>query len=153
MFFFGWGTKTRPCGEVYFLCSRCDSLQRFRLVENFRYFHLYLIRIAKYNVRRLILCTHCQTGIELENREWQKAKVVASDLKGRTYKFNATDMALATIKTAEAIFPDMVDGLKELLREPLGSPAPADRVPEPREEHDQLSLVPAAADGNGLRLV
>jgi hypothetical protein len=136
MIFGGYGRKSKVRGEVFFPCTRCDTLNAFGLVENYGYGQLYGVRVAKYKTNRAMLCSHCQDGYGLTKEQWAEAIAMSDSLKGRLDSMSASAMAASAVQLSRRIFPELTEDVRELLAEqldemPRALPRPTAALPEP----------------------
>ena len=79
-FIWGSGRKSKnPGGAIIpYYCANEESLRNFALFENYRYAHLYGIRIAKWNCHRWFECTDCGIRLQIDSHEaFLAAKTIA----------------------------------------------------------------------------
>jgi hypothetical protein len=84
---FGGGSKSKnPDGLwVPYFCTGCRDLQPFLVMENYKYGHVYGIRIAKYKSNYFIVCSTCQRALSVPDKEgFQFAQAVARQIKTST---------------------------------------------------------------------
>ena len=113
-------------------------MNTFELVEQYRYSHLYGVRVSKRNVRRMLLCADCRTGFELDTQQWETARLVASNIKKRDHEFSEQEAAEWAVELANEVFPDFADDVRALLWEELGDRPPLDMGAEQRAEATKL---------------
>lgn len=130
MIFGGYGKKSKTRGEVFFLCTDCNALNTFALVENYGYGQLYGVRVAKFKTNRYLLCSHCQNGFSIEKEQWDQAILVADGLKRRGYELTRQQMAESAVELARKAFPDAIPAFRALLWEQLGDTPPIDATDE-----------------------
>jgi len=67
----GGGRKSKNPGEaaVPFWCGREEELRVFGVFENYRYGHLYGIRIAKWDTHRWMECGDCEFKVMIPSKE------------------------------------------------------------------------------------
>ena len=131
--FWGSGAKSNRQGQVVFACTQC-GLNTFELFEQYRYGHLYGVRVSKHHVRRMLLCADCQTGFELDTEQWNRATRVAYDIKQRDHELSEQEAAEWAVKLAIEVLPDLADDVRTLLWEELGDRPPPDMGTEQRAE-------------------
>lgn len=81
---FGGGSKSKnPEGLwVPYFCTGCRELQPFLVMENYKYGHVYGIRVAKYKSNYFIVCSTCQRALSIPDKEgFQFAQAVARQIK------------------------------------------------------------------------
>ena len=84
---FGGGSKSKnPDGLwVPFYCTGCRGLQAFLVVENYKYGHVYGIRLAKFSSNYFLVCSTCQRALSVPDKEgFQFAQAVARQIKTST---------------------------------------------------------------------
>jgi len=125
-----------------FACPQC-GLNTFELFEQYRYGHLYGVRVSKHHVRRMLLCADCQTGFELDTGQWDRARLVAYDIKKRDHELSEQDAAEWAVKLASEVLPDLVDDVRALLWKELGDLPPLEMG---YEQADATQLCPDCAE-------
>jgi len=71
IFLASWGKKGKQIG--YFgitKCPRCKNYTHFFLYEENNNVKLFLITVAKYNKKRYLVCSICESGFELDNDKY-----------------------------------------------------------------------------------
>jgi hypothetical protein len=65
VFVWGSGRKTKQTGNsrVLYPCVRCNEIREFGALENYRYVHLWGIRVAKWQVVRYLDCGVCRAQV------------------------------------------------------------------------------------------
>lgn len=77
---FGGGAKSKnPDGAaVPYFCESCGSLRIFGLLENYRYGHVYGIRVAKWNTQRWLECLECRASLPIpDSQAFNEAKAIS----------------------------------------------------------------------------
>jgi len=71
VFIFGAGGKSVNAGQLYlpFWCSSCDEVSTFAVTENYKYAHVYGIRLAKHSSRYFLVCHTCDRVIVIPSRD------------------------------------------------------------------------------------
>lgn len=80
----GSGSKNKNPEEAFvpYFCGRCDTFQNFAVLENYRYGHLYGVRIAKWNTTRWLQCLGCEGSIDIPDVEaFNAAKEISRSWK------------------------------------------------------------------------
>ena len=67
----GGGRKSKNPGDAAlpFWCGREGEIKIFGVLENYRYGHLYGIRIAKWDTRRWIECVDCEFKVAIPTKQ------------------------------------------------------------------------------------
>jgi hypothetical protein len=76
----GMGGKSKNYDGLWvpFYCSVCDSFRAFGVTENYRYGHVYGIRVAKYKSKHFLVCRTCDRAILLDSKEqFETAQAIA----------------------------------------------------------------------------
>ena len=84
---FGGGSKSKnPEGLwVPYFCTGCREVQPFLVVENYKYGHVYGIRLAKFSSNYFLVCSTCQRALSVPDKEgFQFAQAVARQIKTST---------------------------------------------------------------------
>lgn len=71
VFIFGAGGKSVNAGQLYlpFWCSSCDEVSTFAITENYKYAHVYGIRLAKHSSKYFLVCHTCDRVIVIPSRD------------------------------------------------------------------------------------
>ena len=80
MIIWGGGRKSKNPDDsaVPFWCSNESELRLFGVFENYRYGHVYGIRVAKWNVFRWLECQDCGFKVAIPNKDGFAAAVAIS---------------------------------------------------------------------------
>jgi len=84
IFLWGGGRKSKNPDEAFvpYACQRCNSLQNFAVLENYRYGHLYGIRIAKWDTNRWLECLECNYSLSIPDSDgFNAAKEISNRWK------------------------------------------------------------------------
>jgi hypothetical protein len=67
VFIFGSGTSVRPVPEtvIPFECSNCNTSRSFVLIEGFRYFHIFWIKITRWGHQYTVACQTCNLRLQV----------------------------------------------------------------------------------------
>jgi hypothetical protein len=68
----------------------------------------------------MLRCADCQTGFELDTEQWNRARLVASDIKKRDHELSEQEAAEWAVELASEVFPDLAADVRGLLWEELG---------------------------------
>jgi hypothetical protein len=140
MIFGGYGRKTKHRGDVFYICTSCEDLTVFGLVENYGYGQLYGVRVAKYSAKRYMLCSHCQSGYELTLGQFQFLLALSREIAQRTQSLDYDGMERYAIRVAQTCFPHQLDTVKQLVRNepdpPLELTAGTRSASNPPADHD-----------------
>lgn len=68
---FGGGSKMKNPGGLWvpYFCRTCDDLSALSVVENYKYGHVYGIRVAKYKAKYFLVCSRCDGAYMIETKE------------------------------------------------------------------------------------
>jgi len=93
MFFFGWGRKIKLLGQTLMRnCGRCGKQSVWSISKQYRYFSIFFVPVARWNVEWLHLCPVCNHGENVTKQEaerllgGQKAGVPASSQQFSVYR-------------------------------------------------------------------
>lgn len=77
----GGGRKSKNPGEasIPFWCVREEELRMFGVFENYRYGHLYGIRVAKWDSQRWIQCRDCEFKVAIPGKTHFLAALAISE--------------------------------------------------------------------------
>jgi hypothetical protein len=143
----GMGGKSKNYEGLWipYYCSVCDDYRAFAVTENYRYGHVYGIRVAKYKTKHFLVCRICDRAILLENKEqFDSAQGIARRIgieNQETININAYVAEVArfvfhnneladTIETEEKRKKEQSDSGLEDVYPPAISPTPTDQTSE-----------------------
>jgi hypothetical protein len=77
----GGGRKSKNPGKAAlpFWCGREEKIRVFGVLENYRYAHLYGLRIAKWDTHRWMECGDCEYKVPIPSKEGFAAARAISD--------------------------------------------------------------------------
>lgn len=80
---FGWGhQKIKNLGPVILrFCSHCRNESYWNLTVISTWFTLFFIPIFPYSIKKLLTCSVCAWGFQLENEQFEKIKQLAENNK------------------------------------------------------------------------
>ncbi len=69
--FWGAGSKSKNLDNLWvpYFCSSCQKLSPFSVVENYKYGHVYGIRVAKYKAKYFLVCPTCDRVIQIASKD------------------------------------------------------------------------------------
>jgi hypothetical protein len=106
----GGGTKSKNPGDavVPFWCSREGGIKYFAVFENYRYGHLYGIRIAKWDTRRWIECIGCEFKVPIPTKQHFLAALSISETWKVLWASNPTNVQVMELvgMVAEEVVSD-----------------------------------------------
>jgi len=148
MIFGGYGRKTKDRGELIYLCFECKDVTSHRLMENYKYEHLYGVRVAKHGTHRMLVCSRCQRGWDLDKAQWNEGKALAKQLQGMPGELTDEQVIDFCLQVADAMFPDQAVALRALLEDDDDDEPQPDTVNE-SEDSDGPSAI---ASGDDLKV-
>lgn len=111
---FGGGSKLKNPGGLWvpYLCRPCDGLSSFLVVENYKYGHVYGIRLAKYKAKYFLVCSRCDGAIPVESKErFQMAQAIARRVETDPDIASSTLAVVAEVARFVLGEPDLADAL------------------------------------------
>ncbi len=115
MIFGGYGRKTKERGELIYLCYECGNVTHYRLIENYKYEHLYGVRVAKHGTQRMLVCKGCQRGWDLTKEQWNAGKGLAKELQQMPGRLTDEQVIGFCLRVANEMFPDQSPALRAML--------------------------------------
>jgi len=150
---FGGGSKIKNPGGLWvpYLCRMCDGLSAFLVMENYKYGHVYGIRLAKYKSKYFLVCSRCEGAILIESKErFQMAQAIARRVQEDPEGAATTLVVVAEVARFVLDQPAFADALLAADRAPdsLGPQTPTEPVSSALDEKvcpDCAESVKAAA--------
>jgi hypothetical protein len=146
MIFGGYGRKSKLHGEVFYPCTNCSELNAFGLVESYNYGQLYGVRLAKYKTQRMLMCSKCRNGYELDKDQWERAALEAKNLKRLLDTLTMKEMAQSAVLLGQTLFGTKAgQGIRQLLWQELDEDPPLE-LEDARDQAQRALVASSAAD-------
>ena len=124
---FGGGSKVKNPGGLWvpYFCSGCDGLSSFSVVENYKYGHVYGIRLAKYKSRYFLMCTNCERVLVLDDKaSFQMAQQIGRRVAASPRDGNAITAFVVEVARFVVNNPALADVLERGAIEDAAPPVP-----------------------------
>jgi hypothetical protein len=148
---FGGGSKMKNPGGLWvpYFCSGCDGFSSFQVVENYKYGHVYGIRLAKYKSKYFLVCSTCTRVLVIESKErFQMAQQIGRRVAEKPLDSNGVTAFVCDVARFVLDDPDLARALERGEEEDAaigGRPPPPPSGVEEKVCPDCAETVKAAA--------
>jgi predicted RNA-binding Zn-ribbon protein involved in translation (DUF1610 family) len=142
----GGGAKIKNSEHLWvpYLCNRCDGSRAFLVIENYKYGHVYGIRIAKYKAKYFLMCSTCELMLPILSKD----KFLLAQGIARRVKVEPADSSRVmqqVLEVARGVLGDfdLANAIQQTLARDLSDEAGANSNSNSNREVTTMSREPA----------